>query len=790
MDYILGFEQISMADVVKVGGKNAALGEMINYLTKLGIKVPGGFALTTQAYYEFLKYNQCDEIIEKNLKNLDISNLQQLQNCSLNIQNAMLRSHIPESISNEMTTAYENLKKQTDIDQVAVRSSATAEDMPEASFAGQQETYLNICGIDKIVEATKRVYASFFSERAISYRYQHGFSLTQKVGISVGIQQMVRSDLGSSGIMFTLDTESGFDQVIFITAAYGLGEIIVQGQVNPDEFYVFKPMLQQGKPAIISRHLGSKIKKMILAKETGVGFQSPLQPVAVPVEDQLRFSLTDQQVLKLSQQALLIENHYKMPMDIEWGLDGVTGELYILQARPETVKRHEAHLIVEQYHLKQAGVIKTSGRSVGNKIGQGAACLIHDIKEMTKMQDNHILVANNTDPDWEPIMKKASAIVTNHGGRTCHAAIVARELGIPAVVGCGDATTKIKEGENITVSCAQGETGYVYADLLKYETDKIEIEQLPKLPLSICMNMANPEQAFQYRFIPNDGVGLTRLEFIISNIIGIHPNACLQLSELPVAIQEEIKHRTKAYGSPIEFYIEKLTEGIATIAAAFYPKSVIIRFSDFKSNEYAHLLGGEQFEPHEENPMLGFRGGSRYLSPRFSGCFALECEAVKRVRDQLGLSNVHVMLPFVRTVDETKALIALLKENGLERNVNYLKIYLMCEIPANIILAQDFLQYVDGYSIGSNDLTQLILGLDRDSELVAHLFDERNPAILNLLEQVITLCKQQNKYIGICGQGPSDHPDFAKWLMEKGISSISLSPDSVISTWLSLAKHL
>lgn len=785
MSYILNFDQISQNDIDQVGGKNASLGEMIRHLTQLGIKVPSGFALTTLAYTDFLQLNGLDEKIYPVLAQLNISDIDALKCVSREIRQWILEAKLPTVLESDIRTSYQSFFKSTS-STVAVRSSATAEDLPNASFAGQQETYLNINGIDNILSAIKQVYASLFTERAISYRVNQGFP-HQNVAISVGIQQMIRSDLGASGVAFTLDTESGFDQVILITATYGLGEALVQGKINPDEFYVHKPTLNENKPSIISRTLGSKMMKMIYAESTSPG--RTIQSAEVSEVDRLHFCLTDQDILTIAKQTLLIENHYHRPMDIEWGKDGLDGKIYILQARPETVVGHKNHHVIEQYILQEKKEVITQGRSIGQRIGHGVARLITHPQQMNLMQDGEILVTDMTDPDWEPIMKRAAAIVTNRGGRTCHAAIVARELGIPAVVGCTDATQKINPGETITVSCAEGESGYVYAGFLSYEIKKTEIDRIPALPFHICMNLANPEQAFNYQFLPNDGVGLARLEFIISNRIGIHPNACLRYNELPEELKKEVGKRTLAYNSPIEFYIEKLCEGIATIAAAFYPKPVIVRFSDFKSNEYANLLGGMLFEPQEENPMIGFRGGSRYLSKHFSDCFILECEAIKRARNRLGLLNVQVMFPFVRTVEEAKQLIELLKSQGLERGKDQLKVYMMCEIPSNALLAEEFLAYFDGFSIGSNDLTQLTLGLDRDSELIAPLFDERDPAVKILLQRAIMSCKKMGKYVGICGQGPSDHTDFAQWLMDQGISSISLSPDSIVRTWLTLGNH-
>ena len=698
------------------------------------------------------------------------------------IQKLIINAEFSKSFEEEVHKAYLQLNlnpSQT----VAVRSSATAEDLPEASFAGQQETYLNVSGIDNVLIAIKRVYASLFTMRAISYRIYHGFD-HQQVAISAGVQQMIRSDCGSSGVIFTIDTESGFDQVVFITASYGLGEMVVQGAVNPDEFYVHKPTLKAGKTSIISRKLGSKKSKMIYANSS----DERVQIIETDKNDQQKFCLNDHDVLKLAKHAVVIEEHYGKAMDIEWAKDGIDSELYIVQARPETVKTREKFNTIEQYHILKKPQPIIIGRSIGQKIGRGAARLVLDSTKMASFQKGEVLVAEKTDPDWEPIMKRASAIVTDRGGRTCHAAIVAREMGIPAVVGCGNATDLIFDGADITVSCAEGETGYVYPGLIEYKIEKTTIENRPKLPIKLCMNLANPEQAFTCQFLPNDGIGLARLEFIISTMIGVHPNAVLNPEKLSEKVREEIKEKTSAYKNPVEFYIEKLAEGISTIAAAFYPKPVIVRFSDFKSNEYANLIGGQVFEPVEENPMLGYRGGSRYISGNFQACFTLECEAIKRVREEKGLSNTHIMFPFVRTVAEAEKLITLAKVNGLERGDNGLEIYMMCEIPSNALLAESFLTYFDGYSIGSNDLTQLTLGLDRDSELVAHLFDERNEAVKILLHQIISTCKKLNKYVGICGQGPSDHPDLATWLMKEGIDSLSLSPDSIIRTWITLGK--
>ncbi len=782
MSFILPFSDITLKDLPRVGGKNASLGEMIHHLATLGIKVPNGFATTANAYRAFLSENQLDNKIYPLLNTWDASNIAELKFISDEIQQTILNANFSIEFIDAITSAYNQLHLSS-TQTVAVRSSATAEDLAEASFAGQQETYLNIEGIDAVLIAIKKVYASLFTERAISYRVHHKFK-HEEVAISVGVQQMVRSDCGTSGVLFTIDTETGFDQVIFITASYGLGEMVVKGAVNPDEFYVHKPTLQNSKQSIISRKLGSKKIKMIYAAEQN----DCTTIVDVAHADQHQFCLSDQEILQLAKQAILIEKHYQKPMDIEWAKDGITNEIYIIQARPETVKAHQNKQFVEQYTLMQSAKPILSGRSVGQKIGQGVARIIQNPTEKSLFQPGEVLVADMTDPDWEPVMKRASAIITNRGGRTCHAAIIARELGIPAVVGCGNATEIIKNNTEITVSCAQGETGYIYAGKIPYENKKIEVANLPKIPVKLCMNLANPEQAFMYQSIPNDGIGLARIEFMISNMIGIHPNAILHPEKISEETRQKIKEKTSAYASPTEFYIEKLAEGIGTIAAAFYPKPVIVRFSDFKSNEYANLCGGDVFEPHEENPMIGYRGASRYISGDFQPCFALECEAIKRVRNQKGLTNTQIMFPFVRTVAEAKKLIELCASHNLVRGQDDLKMIMMCEIPSNALLPEAFLQYFDGYSIGSNDLTQLTLGIDRDSELVANLFDERNDAVKKLLHDIIHTCKKLNKYVGICGQGPSDHPDLAAWLVEQGIDTLSLTPDSIIKTWMMLGK--
>ncbi len=781
MDYVLPFAQIGIADRARVGGKNASLGEMLRQLTPLGVKIPDGFVTTVSAYKDFLKLNDLTVVIQTHLKNLNIKDVKAVNQASADIFQAFLKADLPLKICQEITLAYQLLDSAGQFS-YAVRSSATAEDLPEASFAGQHETFLNVSGIEEIFIAVKKVFASLYTSRAIIYRFNHGFA-HDKVYMSAGIQRMIRSDQAASGVIFTIDTESGFESAILITSTYGLGELLVQGAVNPDEFYVYKPMLKAGKPAILRRILGSKVHKMVYGSTGGEVVQCK-----VALQDQLHFSLSDKEILTLAKQALLIEEYYAKPMDIEWAKDGKDGELYVVQARPETVHAAKSHLIIEHFTLKSKGLVKTVGRSIGQQIGRGRARLISDPTMMEEVQEGDILVTDMTDPDWEPIMKKVAAIVTNRGGRTCHAAIVARELKIPAVVGCGNATTVIKDGESLTVSCAEGEKGYVYSGYLDYEIERTEIAHMPKIPVHISINLADPEQAFRCQFLPNNGVGLARIEFIINSMIGIHPKALLQFSTLSSDLQQQIIHKTCAYSSPVDFYITKLSEGIATIAAAFYPKPVIVRFSDFKSNEYAHLLGGDLFEPKEENPMLGYRGASRYISQNFRDCFALECQAVQLVREKMGLINVHIMFPFVRTLDEAQQLIALLAEQNLRRGHQGLGFYMMCEIPANVLLAEKFLELFDGFSIGSNDLTQLTLGLDRDSELVAHIFDERNDAVKILLKQAIEVAKRQNKYVGICGQAPSDYPDLAVWLMREGITALSLNPDVVISTWLMLAK--
>lgn len=784
-EHIFWFDQIELKNIPEVGGKNASLGEMINHLAKVGIQVPNGFATTAHAYRLFLEQSGLNKKIADALENLNVDDIAALTKTGAQIRQWIIDTPLLPEFENAVATAFKKLQENNPQEiSVAVRSSATAEDLPDASFAGQQETFLNVRGLENVLLAIKKVFASLFNDRAIAYRVHHGYDHNH-VALSAGIQRMVRSDLASSGVMFTLDTESGFQDVVFITSCYGLGETVVQGAVNPDEFYVHKKNLSAQLPAVLRRNLGSKLIKMIYADSTT---DHAVTTVSVPEADRQQFSLIDDEINYLAQQAILIEQHYGRPMDIEWAKDGSDGKLYILQARPETVKSRANTQVIERYQLSKSGNVITEGRSIGQRIGSGTARVIKEIAEMDRIQKGDVLVADMTDPDWEPIMKRASAIVTNRGGRTCHAAIIARELGIPAIVGCGDATQKIKDGDLITVSCAEGETGFVYANLIDFEIQRTDVDSLPELPFKVMLNIGNPENAFAFRTIPNAGIGLARLEFLISQTIGIHPKALLNFATLPSDIKETIRVRTACYKSPVDFYVEKLTEGIATLAAAFYPKRVIVRLSDFKSNEYANLIGGTLYEPHEENPMIGFRGASRYIDASFRDCFALECKAVKKVRDEMGFTNVEVMIPFVRTVEEGKQIIDLLAEQGLKRGANDLKVIMMCEIPSNALLADEFLNHFDGFSIGSNDLTQLTLGLDRDSGIIAHLFDERNNAVKKLLRMAIQACKKHNKYIGICGQGPSDHADFAKWLMEEGIDSVSLNPDSVLETILYLAK--
>ncbi len=791
MSYVIPFEQLRIGDVEQVGGKNASLGEMITQLTERGVRVPGGFATTAHAYREFLAHQGLVVRINAALDALDVDDVAALAITGAQIRQWVLDTPFPPALEKEIKHHYERLVTEGAVDvSFAVRSSATAEDLPDASFAGQQESFLNIHGYENILYAIKEVFASLYNDRAIAYRVHMNFDHA-KVALSAGVQRMVRSDLAASGVMFTMDTESGFDQVVFITSSYGLGETVVQGAVNPDEFYVHKPTLALGKPSVIRRNLGSKLIKMIFAESRQAGRST--ETVDVPEADRQRFSLTNEDVLELARYAVIIEKHYGRPMDVEWGKDGNDGKLYILQARPETVKSQEAARshghVIEKYRIRQHGKVLTSGRAIGQKVAVGPVRLVKDASEMSRVQAGDILVTDMTDPNWEPVMKKAGAIVTNRGGRTCHAAIIARELGIPAIVGCGNATSILTENDEVTISCAEGDTGYVYRGKLDFDITRQDTGNLPPLSVKVMMNVGNPELAFEFAQIPNDGVGLARLEFVINNMIGIHPKAILNLAQTPPRQQEEITRRSRGYASPKDFFIEKLVEGVATIAASFYPKPVIVRLSDFKSNEYRKLLGGAQYEPEEENPMLGFRGASRYVAQSFRDCFELECQAMKKVRDVLGLTNVELMVPFVRTPAEARAVVELLADNGLKRGENGLRLIMMCEIPSNALLAESFLEMFDGFSIGSNDLTQLTLGLDRDSGLVAASFDERDPAVKQLLSMAIAACNRLNKYIGICGQGPSDHADFAEWLMDQGIQSISLNPDTMIDTWMRLAHH-
>jgi len=778
---VVWLNDVGMDDVDKVGGKNASLGEMIGALGAKGVRVPGGFATTAIAFESFLTYSNLKEKINILLKDLDTSNIEALTTTGTKIRQWIEDAPFPDelltAIDDNYKTLVEKLGSKTTF---AVRSSATAEDLPEASFAGQQETYLNVSGIDNILTAIKKVFASLYNDRAISYRVHQGFE-HELVSLSAGVQQMVRSDIGASGVMFTLDTESGFNDVVFITSAYGLGETVVQGSVNPDEFYVNKPTLTAGRHAILSRSLGSKAIKMTYADSNA---KESVETVSVDEADRRVFSLNDAQIQQLAHYAMIIETHYGRPMDIEWALDGNDGELYIVQARPETVKSRQNNTQkIERYQLKETSKILAEGRAIGQKIGVGTVRVIKDLSEMNQVKQGDVLVTDMTDPDWEPVMKLAAAIITNRGGRTCHAAIIARELGVPAIVGCGNATNALQDSQPITASCSEGDTGRVYQGTLKYEHTHTAVDALPEIDVKIMMNVGNPSRAFDFANTPNAGVGLARLEFIINNTIGIHPKALLEYDQLPAELQTEISHKTACYASPVDFYVEKLAEGIATIAASFASSPVIIRLSDFKSNEYANLYAGERYEPHEENPMIGFRGAARYISREFRECFELECQALKKVRNEMGFTNVEIMIPFVRTTDEAAKVIELLKENGLERGKDGLRIIMMCELPSNAILADDFLEYFDGFSIGSNDMTQLTLGMDRDSGLVAEGFDERNPAVKKMISMAIDACHRQGKYIGICGQGPSDHIDLAEWLLEQNISSISLNPDTVVETW-------
>lgn len=786
-NYVLWFDQCGMHDVEIVGGKNASLGEMISNLAGAGVSVPNGFATTAEAYRDFLKHDGLEKRINDELDALDIEDVIALAATGKKIRQWVMDTPFPPALDEAIKTAFKQMEGDAGGElAVAVRSSATAEDLPDASFAGQQETFLNVRGIDAVLHAIRDVFASLFNDRAISYREHQGFEHA-KVALSAGIQRMCRSDIGSSGVMFTLDTESGFDDVVFITSSFGLGEMVVQGAVNPDEFYVHKPTLEAGRPAVLRRNRGSKLLKMIYSDSQEHG--KTIDTVAIDEADQRRFSLNDAEIEELSRQALIIEKHYGRPMDIEWGKDGGDGKLYILQARPETVKSRASANKLERYILKEHSDVLATGRAIGQRIGAGPVRLVKSIDEMSTVQAGDVLVTDMTDPDWEPVMKKAAAIVTNRGGRTCHAAIIARELGIPAVVGCGDATTRLTNGSDVTVSCAEGDTGSIYEGKLEFEQKIVELSAMPEVPLKIMMNVGNPDRAFDFAQLPHAGIGLARLEFIINRMIGIHPKALLHFDQQTPELQAEITERIGGYADPVSFYVDKLAEGISTLAAAFAPQPVIVRMSDFKSNEYANLVGGERYEPEEENPMIGFRGAGRYISEDFQECFELECRAMKRVRDEMGLTNVKVMIPFVRTLGGAEQVIDILAKNGLKRGENGLEVIMMCELPSNALMADEFLEYFDGFSIGSNDLTQLTLGLDRDSGLIAHLFDERNPAVKKLLHMAIQACRKKGKYVGICGQGPSDHPDLARWLLDEGIESVSLNPDTVIETWLYLADQ-
>jgi pyruvate,water dikinase len=785
-EHVLWYQQLGMGDVGVVGGKNASLGEMISNLANAGVQVPGGFATTANAFNLFLEQSGLEQRIHSLLDTLDVEDIPALSKAGETIRNWIIETPFLPELEQAIKTAFKTLQGEAgDEASFAVRSSATAEDMPDASFAGQQETFLNVKGYDAVMVAIKHVFASLFNDRAISYRVHQGYD-HKGVALSAGIQRMVRSDCSSSGVMFSIDTESGFEDVVFITSSYGLGEMVVQGAVNPDEFYVHKPTLEKGKPAVVRRNLGSKLVKMIYSSDMSHGKQVEIVDNDLALSKQ--FSLNDAEVMELAKQAVIIERHYKRPMDIEWAKDGIDGKLYIVQARPETVRSREDVQVIERFRLKGEAKIVCEGRAIGHKIGAGIAKVLGSVAEMDKIQPGDVLITDMTDPDWEPIMKKASAIVTNRGGRTCHAAIIARELGIPAVVGCGNATDTIKNGDRVTVSCAEGDTGFIYGDVLGFDVVTSRIDAMPPVPLKVMMNVGNPDRAFDFARLPHEGVGLARLEFIINRMIGVHPKALLNFDAQPQDVKAEITDMISGYTSPVEFYIEKLVEGISTIAAAFYPKKVIVRMSDFKSNEYFNLVGGFQYEPHEENPMLGFRGASRYISEDFRPCFALECEAIKRVRNLMDLTNVEIMIPFIRTLEEGKKVIELLAEEGLVQGENGLRVIMMCELPSNALLADQFLDIFDGFSIGSNDLTQLTLGLDRDSGLIAHLFDERNPAVKALLSMAIQAAKKRGKYVGICGQGPSDHEDLAAWLVEQGIDSVSLNPDTVVETWLYLGE--
>ncbi len=783
--HVLWLHQLRMSDLAQVGGKNSSLGEMIGHLGELGVSVPGGFATTADAFIEFVEFNNLYQRIVDRLASLDIEDVDALVQAGKEIRSWIIAAPLQPALESAVREAYAKLCEDagsSDI-AVAVRSSATAEDLPDASFAGQQETYLNVTGVEQVLLKIREVFASLYNDRAIAYRVHHGFK-HEEVHVSAGVQLMVRSDIGASGVLFTLDTESGFRDVVFITSSYGLGEMVVQGAVNPDEFYVYKPTLREGRHAVLRRTLGSKLIRMVYSDVDGERVRTEETPAAL----RSQFSINDADVEELARQSLVIEQHYGRPMDIEWAKDGHTGKLYIVQARPETVKSRGKVTQIERYHLSGRGPVLVEGRSIGHRIGAGKAHVVRGIDQMNQFQAGDVLVADMTDPDWEPIMKRASAIVTNRGGRTCHAAIIARELGVPAVVGCGDATDRIANGAEVTISCAEGDTGFIYEGLLDFEKITTDLDNMPPAPLKIMMNVGNPERAFDFAQLPNQGIGLARLEFIIARQIGVHPKALIEYDKQPAALKQQIDLLIAGYASPVDFYVERLVEGIATLSAAFAPQTVIVRLSDFKSNEYAGLVGGSQYEPHEENPMIGFRGASRYVDPSFADCFALECQAVKKVRNEMGLTNCWIMIPFVRTLDEGRKVIDVLATNGLKRGENGLKVIMMCEVPSNALLADEFLEIFDGFSIGSNDLTQLTLGLDRDSAVVAHLFDERDAAVKKLLAMAIQAARAKGKYIGICGQGPSDHPDLADWLMAQGIESVSLNPDTVVDTWLRLAK--
>ncbi|AKH20241.1 phosphoenolpyruvate synthase [Sedimenticola thiotaurini] len=780
-NYVQWLSELGMDDVEHVGGKNASLGEMIQNLSNLGVQVPGGFATTAYAYREYLATDGLADRINAALDKLDVDNVRALAETGAQIRQWIMDTPFQPALNDAIDEAYAALIKEYGEEVTwAVRSSATAEDLPDASFAGQQETFLNVSGLDNIKRQIHEVFASLFNDRAIAYREHQGFEHSL-VALSAGIQKMIRSDIGASGVMFTLDTESGFRDAVFITSSYGLGEMVVQGAVNPDEFYVHKPTLAAGRPAVIRRNVGGKAIKMVY----NPGGTSPVKIIDVEEKERHLFSITDAEAEELARQAMTIEKHYQRPMDIEWARDGIDGKLYIVQARPETVQSRGGN-VMERYELKGKGPVLTEGRSIGSRIGAGTAKVVMSLDDMDDVQPGDVLVTDMTDPDWEPIMKRAAAIVTNRGGRTCHAAIIARELGVPAVVGCNDATQKISHGQEVTVSCAEGDTGFIYDGKLDFEYKTIELDAMPEIPTKIMMNVGNPDRAFDFASVPNAGIGLARLEFIINNMIGIHPRALLEYDSLPEELKAEIAPRIAAYKSPSDFYISKIIEGVSTLAAAF-PGPVIVRMSDFKSNEYANLIGGPRYEPDEENPMIGFRGASRYISESFAPCWEMECKALKYVREEMGFTNVEIMIPFVRTLSEAKGVVEALEANGLKRGENGLRLIMMCELPSNAVLAEEFLEYFDGFSIGSNDMTQLTLGLDRDSSLIAHSFDERDPAVMKMLSMAIATCRAQGKYVGICGQGPSDHPDLAKWLLEQGISSVSLNPDTVIDTWLFMA---